>query len=136
MCSGRRISSPLQVISIINFLALPAGIPARSHTFSDKFSDALKHYLQGSGHPVGDEFNIIAPNEREAAIHDYTLRSRIFMRSITGSEYLSLDPDNHVSVCLMSLLSSMTDSFSKVNFVSAFANDHQWAASSVMPFSA
>jgi hypothetical protein len=100
MSSGRRISSPQQIISIINFSAIPGESPDRYRTFPDKFSQALKRYLQGSGRPVNDEFSI-SSNDRQATTGNDTLRSRAFMKAITGSKYLPLDPDeDRVTVSL------------------------------------
>jgi hypothetical protein len=99
MCSGRRITSPLQVIPIINFAPLPGDTAPCFQSFPNKFAAALKRYLRGSGHPVGDEFNPIMSNERQAVANNHTLRSQIFMKSVTGSEYLPLDPGNGISVC-------------------------------------
>jgi hypothetical protein len=104
MCSGRQISSPSQVISIIQFLSLPTSVDAQYRSFPDKFSIALKRYLKGRGHPSNDSFNSVPFDEREQVADDYTIRSRIFMKSITGSEYLPVnDPTNHISVCLLFL---------------------------------
>jgi hypothetical protein len=70
---------------------------------------AFARYLQAQGHPTGDQFNSLTQVERDATVNDPTFRCRLFLKAITTSPYLPLDPNETIKVVISVDLYSISD---------------------------
>lgn len=60
------------------------------------FEINVREYLQEAGHPEGSK--LATPQAREMAKKDFTLRLRMFLKAVTSSEYLPIDPAKKITV--------------------------------------
>lgn len=93
---GRRVTSPDTIIDLLR--------PQPSNTVLGLSADEegwiahLKRYLRGNGYPRADSI-VVNEDKRTIASGDNTLRSRLLLKCVTGSEYVDINRSAiHVSL--------------------------------------
>jgi hypothetical protein len=106
LCTGRRVTSPQQVIDALEYHPIPpTDLPDSSDidyaSLECMWQISLARYLRGRGHPSGQGL--------EADVDgNATIRSRMFLRTITGSEYLPTG-STKIKVCSITFPHCTTD---------------------------
>lgn len=91
MFSGRILSSPEQVIRLLVINVTPVGGVLNDSI--TRFKQHLERYLRGRGTPTQNDGSDLFG---EGVAHDLLLRTRLFLRCVTGSEFLPACPQQQI----------------------------------------
>lgn len=98
LCGGRILQSATQILSIIEYNpvhnnAANSDSELNYPELGDAWSSAFARYLDGSGDPGSTR-----DYEQDGAENDSLKRSRMFLKAVTASQYLPLDPTKGIKV--------------------------------------
>lgn len=85
---GRRVTSPDTVIDLLR--PRPSNAVLGLSVDEEGWIAHLERYLRGSGYPHADSI-VVKEDKRTIASGDNTLRSRLLLKCVTGSEYIDIN---------------------------------------------